>query len=76
MILVIFRRFVNFGPFFGLFLGTVVENTKHKIVAPGNSLNFQQKNSSIDIWVPKIRFSKMYIFRAPFESEGPVMVFS
>merc|ERR1712127_564863 len=40
MILVIFRRFLNFGPFFGPFLGTLVENSKHKKVAPGNSLNF------------------------------------
>ena len=57
MILVIFRRFLNFGPFLGPFLGTLVE-----------------KNLNIDIWVQKIRFSKMYIFRAPIESEGPDMV--
>ena len=57
MILVIFRRFLNFGPFFGPFLGTLVENSKNKKVAPGNP--------NIDIWVPKMRFSKMYIFGGP-----------
>ena len=30
MVFVIFRRFLNFGPFFGPFLGTLVENSKHK----------------------------------------------
>ena len=39
MVLVIFRCFLNFGLFFGPFLGTVVENAQHKRVAPGNSLN-------------------------------------
>ena len=54
MVLVIFRRFFNFGPFFWPFLGTVVENAETKRVAPGNSLNFpKNKNPSIDIWVPK-----------------------
>ena len=67
MVLVIFRRFLNFGPFFGPFLGTLVENS--------NSLNFPKinKNPNIDIWVPKMRFSKVYIFGAPIESEGPGM---
>ena len=73
MILVIFRRFLNLGPFFGPFLGTVVENSKHKRVAPGNSLNFQQKNPNINIWVSKMRFPKIYIFGAPIESTGPGM---
>ena len=63
-----FWRFLNFGPFFGPFLGTVVENAKSKRVAPGNP--------SMDIWVPKMRFSKMYISRAPIESEGHGMVSS
>ena len=78
MILVIFWRFLNFGPFFGPFLGTLVENSKHKKVAPGNSLNFPKKNKNpnIDIWVPKMPFSKMYIFGVPIESEGPGMVSS
>ena len=71
VILVIFRRFLNFGPFFGPFLGTLVENSKHKKVAPGNSLN-----PIIAIWVPKSRFSKMYIFGAPIELEGPGIVSS
>ena len=53
-----FGVFFNFGPF----LGTVVENAKHKRVAPG-------KNPSIDIRVPKMSFSKMYIFGDPIESE-------
>ena len=70
-----FSAFLNFGPFFGPFLGTVVENAKHKRVAPGNSLNFPNF-PSIDIWVPKMRFSKLYIFGAPIESEGPGMVSS
>merc|ERR1712127_1101552 len=43
MILVIFLRFLNVGPFFGPFLGTLVENSKYKKVAPGNSLNFPKK---------------------------------
>ena len=34
------------------------------------------KNPNIDNWVPKLRFSKMYIFGAPIESEGPGMVSS
>ena len=49
MVLVIFRRFFNFELFFGPFLGTLVENSKHKKVAPG-------KIPNIDIWVPKMRF--------------------
>ena len=68
MVLVIFRRFLNFGPFFGPFLGTLVENAKLKRVAPGNS--------RIDIQVPKMLFSKIYIFGAPIESERPGMVSS
>ena len=62
----LFGVFFNFGPFFGPFLGTVVEISKHKKVAPGNYLNFPNN----DIWVPKMRFSKMYIFGAPIESKG------
>ena len=31
---------------------------------------------NIDIWVPKMSFSKRYIFGAPFKSEGPGMVSS
>ena len=71
MVLVIFWCFLNFGPFFGPFLGTVVENSKNKRVAPGNFFNFAKKNKNpnIDIWVPKMRFSKIYIFGAPIESE-------
>ena len=38
-----FGVFLNFGPFFGPFLGTVVENSRDKKVAPGNSINFQNK---------------------------------
>ena len=36
--LVIFRRFFNFGPFFGPFSGTAVKNVKHEKVAPEYSL--------------------------------------
>ena len=39
--------------------------------APGNCLNFP-KNPNIDIWVPKMCFSKMYIFRAPLNWRGLV----
>ena len=56
---------LGFLLFFGPFLGTLVEKSKHKKVAP-----------NIDIWVPKLRLSKMYIFGAPIESEGPGMVSS
>ena len=54
-----------------------MENAK-KRVGPGNSLNFPNniKNINIDTWVPKMRFSKMYIFGAPIESDGPGMVSS
>ena len=45
VILVIFRRFLNFGLFFGPFLGTLVENSKHKRVAPGNFFNFPIKKN-------------------------------
>ena len=73
MVLVIFHRYFNFGPFFGPFLGTLVENAKKGRVAPGD---FPQKNLNIYIWVPKMRFSKMYIFGAPIDSKGPGMVSS
>ena len=76
MVVVIFRRFLNFGPFFGQFLGTVVENAKHKKVAPGNSIQFRKTKPTIDIWVPKMRFSKMYIFGALIDSEGPSTISS
>ena len=36
--LVIFGQFLNFGPFFGPFCGTVVKNTKKIKVAPGHFL--------------------------------------
>ena len=76
MVLVIFWHFLNFGPFFGLFLGILVENAK-KRVAHGNSLNYQQtKNPNIDIGVPTMCLFKMYIFGAPIGSEGPGMVSS
>ena len=43
MVLVILGRFLNrFGPLFGPFLGTIVENAKHKKVVPGKSLNFSR----------------------------------
>ena len=61
---------------FGPFLGPLLENAKNKRVAPGNSLNIPHQNPNIDIWVPKMRFSKMYIFGDPIESEGPGMVSS
>ena len=73
--------FGHFSAFFELWtvlwavLGTLVENSKHKTVAPGNSLNLP-KNPSIDIWVPKMHFSQMYVFGASIESEGPGMVSS
>ena len=75
MVLVIFRRFLNFGSFFCPFVGTVVENAKHNRVAPGNSLNCPKKikkNHSINICVPKMRFSKMYIFGPKLNQLGLV----
>ena len=71
-----FLAFLNFRPFFGPFLGTVVKNLRHQKVAPGISLDFPQKKPSIDIWVLKIIFSKMYISGDQIELEGPVMVSS
>ena len=68
--LVIFRRFLNFGPIFVPFLGTTVKNAKHKKGAPGNSL----KNRASIIKSLKCVFCKMYIFGVPIESEGPGMV--
>ena len=66
--------FFNFRPFFGLFLGTVVKN---ETILPGISLNFwKKKMPSVDIQVPKMCFSKMYIFGAPIESTAPGMVSS
>ena len=47
-----------------------------KKIAPGNFLNCPKKNPNIDIWVQKMRFSKMYIFGAPIESDGPGMISS
>ena len=64
--LVIFRRFVNFGPFCGPFLLSVVKNAKHEKVFDINFCN-QSKNHSIHTWVPKMRFPKMYIFGAQIE---------
>ena len=63
MVLVILQPVLNFGPFFGPFLGTLVENAKIKRVAAGKT----NTNPNIDIWVPKMRLPKMYIFGAPIE---------
>ena len=70
--------FFNFAAFLGPFLGRVVNNAKHKKVAPGVDLNLcnLSKNPSFDNWVPQIRFPKMYIFWAQIESEGSGMVYS
>ena len=35
-----------------------------------------QKIPSVDIWVPKMHFPKMYLFGAPIKSTGPGMVSS
>ena len=72
--MVIFQRFMNFRPFFRPFLGIIVKNAKHIKVTPGIDINSQ--NPSVDIWVPKMRFPKMYIFGAPIESTVPGMVSS
>ena len=68
MVLVIVWHFLNFGLFFWPFLGIAVKT--QNILKSGNSLNFHTKNSSINIWVPKMRFSKINIFGAPIELEG------
>ena len=59
--------FGHFSAFFELWtvfwpvLDTLVENLKHKKVAPVYSLNFpRNKNPNIDIWVPKMHFSKIW----------------
>ena len=75
MVLVIFGRFLKLRTVLWAVLGTVVENAKHKKVEPGIYFNFQN-NPIIYIWVPKMRFYKMYIFGSPIELEGPGMVFS
>ena len=58
-----FRRFLNFAPFFGPFLGTIVKNAKYKKVLSGIYLHLcnWSKNQSVTIWVLKMRFPKMYI---------------
>ena len=62
---------------FGLFLGTLVENSKRKKVAPVNFFNFPKKIKILTlIFGSQMRFSKMSIFGAPIESEGPGMVSS
>ena len=56
--LVIFRHFLNFGSFFGPFLGTVVKNAKHRKVAPGNSLKtLASIFKSLNCAFPKYKFS-------------------
>ena len=73
-----FGVFFNIGPFFGPFLGTLVENSKHKKnVAPGNSLNFPKKIKILILIFgsQKCVFPNVH-FRAPIESEGPGMVSS
>ena len=67
--LVIFWCLFNFGPFFGLFLGTIVKNAWSF-----SNLLEKNKSPSIDIQVPLLRFPKMYIFGAPIDSTGPGMV--
>ena len=54
------------------------KKAKHKKVVPGIILNFcdSSKNPSVHIWVPIMRFPKMYIFGAPIESTEPRMVSS
>ena len=72
MFLIIFRRFLNFG--------LKIDHTSS--LAEIDFLVYQSfadtgtKNPNIYIWVPKMGFSKMYIFGAPIESEGPCMVSS
>ena len=45
-----FSSFFELWTIFGPFLGTLVENSKHKKVAPGNSFNFAKtKNPNIDM---------------------------
>ena len=50
---VLLQRFLNFKPFFGPFLGTIVNTLTHKKVAPGINIIFRisQKILAL-IWVP------------------------
>ena len=65
--------FFEFGTAFWAVLGTVVENAKHKKVAPGKSLNFHKKHQYLG---PKNAFYQNVYFGASIESEGPGMVSS
>ena len=57
--LVIFRPFFNFKVFLGPFLGTVVKDMKAlRLLLISIFLISHTKNLSINIGVPKIRFSK------------------
>ena len=59
--MVLFRCFLNFGPLFGPFLGTIVENTKHEKVVSGNYLNCQIK---IKILASKFRSKNTMIIES------------
>ena len=72
--LVIFRRFLNFGPFFGPFSGTAVENARHKKVAPDINLNFLISQKvlalifrSVNCVFPKCTFSGPQLNRLGLE---------
>ena len=62
--------FGHFSAFFELLtiVSTTVKSAKHKKLAPGNCFNLKKK-TSINIWVLKMRLSKMYIFGAPIKLE-------
>ena len=72
MVLVIFQRFLNFGPFFGPFLGTVVENSKHKRVVPGNSVKKKLKILTLIFGSQKCVFPKRTFSRPQWSRRGLV----
>ena len=59
----IFLAYFELWTVLGPFLSTAVKNAKHKKGAPG-------KNLRINILVPKMRFSKMYIFGSQLSPRG------
>ena len=58
---------IIFRAVFEPFLGTVVKKAKKRIFV------IFLFNPSVDIWVLKMLFHKMYILLAPIESTGPGM---
>ena len=72
---------ITFWSFFGIFeLQTVFASFLGPVVKKAKNIKlcgiYQSKSPSINFWVPKIRFSKIYIFKATIELAGLVMASS